>query len=191
MRMLWGHDLDSFVEALAIRIAGFDKWAIANTKRLVNTSPAAGRRTRRRVGCVHGFNRATGRPGCNQGADGARLSQAGAMSKSPRILPEPNPSLRRNHRHDYKPNIRRSSSRNARQLSSRRRRNRSALTAGSGANGQPAVFDRHASHGRSNGEIYWTRRRGARRGSGSPGGLPRGDQRPCGCATALGIASTK
>ena len=30
-------DLDAFVEALATRIAGFDKWAIANTKRLVNT----------------------------------------------------------------------------------------------------------------------------------------------------------
>jgi enoyl-CoA hydratase/carnithine racemase len=31
-------DLDAFVEALATRIAGFDKWAIANTKRLVNSS---------------------------------------------------------------------------------------------------------------------------------------------------------
>ena len=31
-------DLDAFVEAFATRIAGFDKWAIANTKRLVNTS---------------------------------------------------------------------------------------------------------------------------------------------------------
>jgi len=30
--------LDAFVEALANRIAGFDKWAIAHTKRLVNTS---------------------------------------------------------------------------------------------------------------------------------------------------------
>ena len=30
--------LDAFVEALATRIAKFDKWAIANTKRLVNTS---------------------------------------------------------------------------------------------------------------------------------------------------------
>ena len=30
--------LDAYVEALATRIAGFDKWAIANTKRLVNTS---------------------------------------------------------------------------------------------------------------------------------------------------------
>jgi enoyl-CoA hydratase/carnithine racemase len=31
-------DLDAFVEALAIRISKFDKWAIAQTKRLVNTS---------------------------------------------------------------------------------------------------------------------------------------------------------
>jgi enoyl-CoA hydratase/carnithine racemase len=37
-RALPDADLDAFVEALAHRIAGFDKWAIANTKRLVNTS---------------------------------------------------------------------------------------------------------------------------------------------------------
>jgi enoyl-CoA hydratase/carnithine racemase len=37
-RALPDADLDSFVDALATRIAGFDKWAIANTKRLVNTS---------------------------------------------------------------------------------------------------------------------------------------------------------
>jgi enoyl-CoA hydratase/carnithine racemase len=37
-RALADADLDGFVEALATRIAGFDKWAIANTKRLVNTS---------------------------------------------------------------------------------------------------------------------------------------------------------
>jgi enoyl-CoA hydratase/carnithine racemase len=37
-RALPDADLDTFVEALATRIAGFDKWAIANTKRLVNTS---------------------------------------------------------------------------------------------------------------------------------------------------------
>ena len=37
-RALPDSDLDAFVEALATRIAGFDKWAIANTKRLVNTS---------------------------------------------------------------------------------------------------------------------------------------------------------
>ena len=29
-------ELDDFVDALATRIASFDKWAIANTKRLVN-----------------------------------------------------------------------------------------------------------------------------------------------------------
>src|SRR5467141_781677 len=37
-RALPDANLDAFVEALATRIAKFDKWAIANTKRLVNTS---------------------------------------------------------------------------------------------------------------------------------------------------------
>jgi enoyl-CoA hydratase/carnithine racemase len=37
-RALPDADLDAFVEAFATRIAGFDKWAIASTKRLVNTS---------------------------------------------------------------------------------------------------------------------------------------------------------
>jgi enoyl-CoA hydratase/carnithine racemase len=37
-RALPDAELDAFVEALATRIAGFDKWAIAHTKRLVNTS---------------------------------------------------------------------------------------------------------------------------------------------------------
>jgi hypothetical protein len=35
---LWICELDGFVDALATRIAAFDKWAIANTKRLVNAS---------------------------------------------------------------------------------------------------------------------------------------------------------
>ncbi len=37
-RALPDADIDAFVEALATRIAKFDKWAIAQTKRLVNTS---------------------------------------------------------------------------------------------------------------------------------------------------------
>src|SRR5580698_5697737 len=37
-RSLPDGELDSFVDALARRIASFDKWAIANTKRLVNAS---------------------------------------------------------------------------------------------------------------------------------------------------------
>jgi enoyl-CoA hydratase/carnithine racemase len=37
-RALPDADLDGFVDVLATRIAGFDKWAIANTKRLVNAS---------------------------------------------------------------------------------------------------------------------------------------------------------
>jgi enoyl-CoA hydratase/carnithine racemase len=37
-RALPDSELDAFVDALATRIASFDKWAIAQTKRLVNTS---------------------------------------------------------------------------------------------------------------------------------------------------------
>jgi enoyl-CoA hydratase/carnithine racemase len=37
-RALPDADLDAFVDALATRISRFDKWAIGNTKRLVNTS---------------------------------------------------------------------------------------------------------------------------------------------------------
>jgi enoyl-CoA hydratase/carnithine racemase len=37
-RALPDSDLDAFVDSLATRISGFDKWAIATTKRLVNTS---------------------------------------------------------------------------------------------------------------------------------------------------------
>jgi enoyl-CoA hydratase/carnithine racemase len=37
-RALPDAELDTFVDALATRIAGFDNWAIANTKRLVNAS---------------------------------------------------------------------------------------------------------------------------------------------------------
>ena len=37
-RSLPDGELDSFVDALARRIASFDKWAIANTKRLVNAA---------------------------------------------------------------------------------------------------------------------------------------------------------
>jgi hypothetical protein len=37
-RSLPDADLDNFVDALATRIASFDKWAISNTKRLVNAA---------------------------------------------------------------------------------------------------------------------------------------------------------
>src|SRR5260221_3786851 len=37
-RSLPDADLDAFVKALATRISRFDRWAIANTKRLINTS---------------------------------------------------------------------------------------------------------------------------------------------------------
>ena len=37
-RSLPDAELDGFVDAFATRIASFDKWAIANTKRLVNAA---------------------------------------------------------------------------------------------------------------------------------------------------------
>jgi len=37
-RSLPDSDLDAFVDALAARISSFDKWAISNTKRLVNAA---------------------------------------------------------------------------------------------------------------------------------------------------------
>jgi len=40
-RALPDAELDSFVEALATRISAFDKWAISNTKRLVNAASLA------------------------------------------------------------------------------------------------------------------------------------------------------
>src|SRR4051812_20079615 len=40
-RALPDAELDAFVEALATRISGFDKWAISNTKRLVNAASLA------------------------------------------------------------------------------------------------------------------------------------------------------
>jgi hypothetical protein len=51
---------------------------------------AAGRRTRRRVGCVHRFARATRRRGCNQSADVPRLPKVWGCRKSARTLRRPN-----------------------------------------------------------------------------------------------------
>jgi enoyl-CoA hydratase/carnithine racemase len=58
-RSLPDSELDGFVDTLATRIASFDKWAIANTKRLVNAaSLPAGRRYRRRLGSLHDLDHA-------------------------------------------------------------------------------------------------------------------------------------
>ena len=94
-RALPDADLDAFVEALATRIANFDRWAIAQTKRLVNTSLPPDVATRGRVGCVHRFARATCCPGGDQSADGARLPQARGCRKSARIPSGPNRALGR------------------------------------------------------------------------------------------------
>jgi enoyl-CoA hydratase/carnithine racemase len=52
-RSLPDADLDEFVDALATRIASFDKRAIIDTKRLCQRCKSAARcRNRSRVGCV-------------------------------------------------------------------------------------------------------------------------------------------
>jgi enoyl-CoA hydratase/carnithine racemase len=62
-RALPDTELDAFVEALATRIAGFDKWSIANTKRLVNTSLPPDVELGAGWECVHRFARAIRRAG--------------------------------------------------------------------------------------------------------------------------------
>jgi enoyl-CoA hydratase/carnithine racemase len=88
-RALPDADLDAFVEALATRIAKFDKWAIANTKRLVNTSLPPD------VELGAGWDACTaslGRPATQEGIKAlmARLPQARGCRKSARILPGSN-----------------------------------------------------------------------------------------------------
>ena len=82
-RSLPDAELDAFVDALAMRIATFDKQAIADTKRLVDVGqPAAGCGHRARMGRLHRLARASRHPGQDQDADGPRLS-------SPRRCREP------------------------------------------------------------------------------------------------------
>ena len=94
-RALPDAELDAFVEALATRIAKFDKWAIAQTKRLVNTSlPPDVELGAGWDACIASL----GRPAAqewNQSADGTRLPQAGRCRKSTRILPGANRALGR------------------------------------------------------------------------------------------------
>jgi enoyl-CoA hydratase/carnithine racemase len=57
--------------------------------------PAAGRRTRCWMGCLHRFTRAACRAEWDQSADGARLPQTRRCRKSARLLPGPNRALGR------------------------------------------------------------------------------------------------
>ena len=88
-RALPDAELDEFVDALATRIASFDKWAIANTKRLVNSQPAARRRNRGGLGRLHGLGRAAGDTGEDQGLLRAGLPEARRGRRSTRVLPGP------------------------------------------------------------------------------------------------------
>ena len=67
---------------------GFDKWAIANTKRLVNAADMpADVEICGRVGCVHHIDPAAGRAEEDQDADRTRLSKAGRCRKPVGLCP--------------------------------------------------------------------------------------------------------
>jgi enoyl-CoA hydratase/carnithine racemase len=78
-RALPDAELDNFVDALATRIASFDRWAIANTKRLVNAASLPPD-----VEIRAGWD-ACG-AGKNQSPPGARAPEAWRLGKSTRIL---------------------------------------------------------------------------------------------------------
>jgi hypothetical protein len=64
-------DLDRFVDALAIRIASFDKSALSETKRFVDmASLLPGYEIAPGVGCVSWIDHASGGAGENQGKRG-------------------------------------------------------------------------------------------------------------------------
>jgi hypothetical protein len=84
-RALPDADLDDFVDTLAARIASFDKWAIANTKRLVNALPAPRRRNQSRLGHVPGLNQPTSGAGKNQRPPRAMLPGTRGFGKSTRV----------------------------------------------------------------------------------------------------------
>ncbi len=80
-RALPDADLDAFVETLATRIAKFDKWAIGNTKRLVNTSlPPEVELGAGWDACIASLG-ASRRPGRNQSADRGAASTSRGMPK--------------------------------------------------------------------------------------------------------------
>jgi enoyl-CoA hydratase/carnithine racemase len=92
-RALPDAELDAFVEALATRISGFDKWANRQHQAPRQHEPATGGRARRQLGCVHGLDRATGCPGRHPSTDGARLSPTWRCRKPSRVLPRPDQTV--------------------------------------------------------------------------------------------------
>ena len=98
-RALPDAELDAFVaQALATRIAKFDKWAIANTKRLVNTSlPPDVELDAGWSACIASLGRPAAQDGI-KAVDGARIPQARGCRKSAWILSGPNRTLGRSAR---------------------------------------------------------------------------------------------
>jgi len=86
-RSLPDAELDNFVDALATRIASFDKWAIANTKRLVNAASLPPTSRSQPGGCLPYVDHATRCAGKNKGVVETGFSPARRCRKSTGILP--------------------------------------------------------------------------------------------------------
>jgi hypothetical protein len=86
-RALSDAELDNFVDALATRIASFDKWAIANTKHLVNEASLPPDVEIRAGWDACGLREATGGAGKNQGPPGTAAPAARRPARSTRLPP--------------------------------------------------------------------------------------------------------
>ena len=99
-RSLPDAELDGFVDALAMRIASFDKQAIADTKRPGRCrEPAARCGNQAGMGRVHRRARPSGQPEADQGADGAWLPSRRRRRKSTRLPRRPTRRLMKIHTH--------------------------------------------------------------------------------------------
>ena len=86
-RSLPDSELDWFVDALAMRIASFDKQAIADTKAIGrHRQPAFRRGNQAGMGRVHVFLTASRHASKNRQVDGAWLPQAGRCGNTSRLL---------------------------------------------------------------------------------------------------------
>ena len=75
-RALPDAEFDAFVDALATRISCFDKWAIANTKHLVNDTSLPPDVEMSGLGRLHDLHQATSGAGKNQSPPGSRAPEA-------------------------------------------------------------------------------------------------------------------
>jgi len=90
-RALPDAELDAYVDALATRIARFDKMGDRRDQAPGQHQPAAGRRIGRRLGRLHRFAGPPSGAARHQGPDRGGFPQAGGYRGAPRLPPRPTP----------------------------------------------------------------------------------------------------